>query len=751
MVENKSKYTFWQIISKYSIQIPIIQRDYAQGRIFERVTEIRHNFLDNLYTALNNDEHLNLDFVYGSIRNQDIFIPLDGQQRLTTLFLLHWYLAVKENNICKVKHKLLKFTYETRASSREFCNSLVNDENIFQNIDFSIDIKISDTIRNSHWFFISWDKDPTIKSMLVMLDDIHMKFKKSCNLFSKLLLEDNAPIYFQFIELEKFGLEDSLYIKMNARGKALTTFENFKAKLQQHLQYEEKEGNIDYNFVREFSNKMDGEWTDLFWNYRDNKSNLFDKQIMNFINAIIINDFALRDSTNTYRRLNYLINSGQDISFYKYMEYECLNKDVMEQIMVALDILKNGEKGIKEYMPNKSIVDEEKLFKRVITNSSYNITYYERIVFFAITQYFITNKENINSDEFYEWIRVIRNLSINTICNNTKEFIKSIQSIKELLAYSRNIINYISNIDNNVSHFLRVQIEEERIKALLILKGSEWKELVTKAENHGYFKGQIGFILKFSDILDSYNNDKKLEWSKEDNDKYYKKFTAYFEKSSSIFNNKGLNVNSNLWRRALLCKGDYLISKGRNLSFLIDSDRDISWKKLLRDNNQKRDYVKELLDSIDINNIQKSLEDVINNNTVTDWRLHFIKIPEILDVCGKDKFIRKASNNNILLLNSSTTAGYCNEYYSYALYHNLKNYNTTKIYYQESRGIDNDKYINILKDNRNIKIKYIYLSCNKWSYVIESDIETKYFEKEYEIIEYLEDEEYIIDSNKSTI
>lgn len=42
------------------------------------------------------DKLINLDFIYGNL-DGDTFLPLDGQQRLTTLFLLHWYAYEKEN------------------------------------------------------------------------------------------------------------------------------------------------------------------------------------------------------------------------------------------------------------------------------------------------------------------------------------------------------------------------------------------------------------------------------------------------------------------------------------------------------------------------------------------------------------------------------------------------------------------------------------------------------------------------------
>jgi len=75
-----------------SIEIPIIQRDYAQGREDTDTVAIRRDFLDVLISALTTTDSVGLDFIYGEVAD-GVLKPLDGQQRLTTLFLLHWYVA----------------------------------------------------------------------------------------------------------------------------------------------------------------------------------------------------------------------------------------------------------------------------------------------------------------------------------------------------------------------------------------------------------------------------------------------------------------------------------------------------------------------------------------------------------------------------------------------------------------------------------------------------------------------------------
>ena len=117
-MENK-EFSFWNLISKYTIEIPAIQRDYVQDRLYSDLQKAECDIVGDIEKSLRSQTKINLHFVYGKVDNQEL-IPLDGQQRLTTLFLLHWFLSLgtlsDENN-----KTLSKFTYETRPSSEDFC------------------------------------------------------------------------------------------------------------------------------------------------------------------------------------------------------------------------------------------------------------------------------------------------------------------------------------------------------------------------------------------------------------------------------------------------------------------------------------------------------------------------------------------------------------------------------------------------------------------------------------------------------
>ena len=337
-----SKTTFWNYLKNNNIEIPIIQRDYAQGRLGKE--NLRKTFLGDLKKALDNeppykDSEMKLDFVYGSTEN-DRLNPLDGQQRLTTLWLLHWFIALRAGMLNEENCAILrKFTYETRISSREFCQNLC----LPRNFEHYHGYNIVGFITKQTWFYSAWKQDPTIQSMLRMLSGTKMADKKgddivdgieelfACpslcdldgnkcalmktfdNYWNRLTKESLCPIVFYNLPLHDFGLSDDLYIKMNARGKQLTSFENFKADLIGYIQKRAEEETHDDKQINEWELlldsqsgipiKFDTDWTDIFWVNRSKgikdkdgklvKSNQIDEIFFSFLNRFFWNELFI--------------------------------------------------------------------------------------------------------------------------------------------------------------------------------------------------------------------------------------------------------------------------------------------------------------------------------------------------------------------------------------------------------------------------------------------------------------------------
>jgi hypothetical protein len=264
----------------HRVEVPHFQRDYAQGRDGRDVERIRLDFLDVLYSAIGGDDphDVGLDFVYGGI-DEGTFRPLDGQQRLTTLFLIHWYMASRSGHLNE-DHGWKRFSYATRQSARMFCERLVGaplPEG---------ETSPSDWIADQAWYLFVWRHDPTIQSMLVMIDAIHRRFRDvdATIAWERLTDFDDPAVWFLLLPLSELGGSDTeevrpedLYIKMNSRGKPLTEFENFKAQFENTIQSSPR--------AEEFALKVDTTWSDLLWHLRGDDS-LIDDEFLRYLEFI---------------------------------------------------------------------------------------------------------------------------------------------------------------------------------------------------------------------------------------------------------------------------------------------------------------------------------------------------------------------------------------------------------------------------------------------------------------------------------
>lgn len=270
MKDNLKKYSFIDLLKQGKIRIPKIQRDYAQGRQSQKVDEIRKIFIHTLLLVVKGKRPTTeLDFVYGSNLN-NAFEPLDGQQRLTTLFLLHWMMEVDLSVSGDKKHSI--FTYETRNTSEEFCDELVqHGARQFVHEASKKGTTPSAIIKGRDWFKWEWKYDPTIRSMLVMVDAIYNEMGKDWDMDLSVCRNNLEHITFNLLNLGEFGLSNELFIKMNARGKQLSDFDKLKSTLEEELQIQQKETDEQQTPIATSKDEedwrmlMDGTWSDLFW------------------------------------------------------------------------------------------------------------------------------------------------------------------------------------------------------------------------------------------------------------------------------------------------------------------------------------------------------------------------------------------------------------------------------------------------------------------------------------------------------
>lgn len=782
--------TFLNLIQDKKIIIPKIQRDYAQGRLDKKTSEIRDGFTSSIIDTLKSSKSkpLLLDFIYGSME-ESIFIPLDGQQRLTTLFLLHWYLIPKDESfLLQIESNNTissRFSYETRISSKDFCNSLVlksiidlksklqkENEKIDKEIldiekkqDAKNQICLSNTIKNQSWFLWEWRKDPSIKGILVMLDELDRKLRNQSEDSLKIMWNylKEGKIVFHLLPLEKFALTNELYIKMNARGKELSSFDIFKSTLEEQMRLNK----VDENIQNNWRNNIDSNWIDLFW----------DKLAKSTIdeNAEIEKQQICVDSVEE----GYLRFLKRMMEFYLFINDTCFECDWSDENIkssVAFDIetsvkpteveIKTILSNIREYLFNErkynkvDILDLMPLFNKTkffsqdffefvinsfnsfiyifdkhkyegsdliegiyFTNKQQslfksfideNIDYEKRVQFFAVLQFFkFNNAEKIKNDrilnaEFNSWMRIIRNLSTNTnnyFYNGYDDFLKSLKAIEKMASdiYSNgaydSIVHYFTK-QKDIDGFDGKQIIEEKTKAILF-SDENWRNAILDAEEHPYFSGQIRFL---------------LEWSKEDGNYNLEKFAEYFDKICCVFNANGLKselIGHHVFRNALMTISDWYLFKD---SFIQNEDksREDSWKRYLREE-EKSINIKVLLDKWD----KKSefyvfCENLIKSQKLTDWRKYFIERPEIYNVLKDSKISPwNIENGEVRLLSKTRKSSIHKELRTYYFYLTFKSDKDGKDEYIDSRDdINSFSAVFNISNKNEISIQYIEGSEN---------------------------------------
>lgn len=490
-----NKHTLYSLCQAYDkVEIPIIQRDYAQGR--EKQDKLRDRFVEYLLSSLQKQSAIELDFVYGAERHDiakdgktrvTTFIPIDGQQRLTTLWLLHWFLAVREGRLEEMQPVLSKFTYETRPTAHDFCRHLTCEafpKNTATGIDKYIQAR--------PWFDPEWMHDSSIQGMLCMLRTLEASHILSTGDINLDQLVSQDMITFYFVPLHNFGQAEELYIRMNARGKILTQFENFKSEFYKVLK--------DNPRLEEVKDKMEYAWVDNLWRYRKPDVYVTDECFMNFLQFVTrllyfahakhrsnegyASDFAdfrlLNDIYSKPENTDFLIFAIDNIPFLAAQkDFPVLWTDKNEKLAFG-DILSKCIRG--EHM------SVERMF----------VLYAAFIYAFKHQSHMPTAEADMHNNPFCdrmnEFVRVIRNLIVNTDDNSEREHPRLIKSIVEL-SEADDFTDTIRKDGFNMKGFSNSQCKEENVKARIAHRHPAAKSLIHRIEDNRCFKGNVMNII----------------------------------------------------------------------------------------------------------------------------------------------------------------------------------------------------------------------------------------------------------------
>lgn len=501
-----------------------------------------------------------------------------------------------------------RFSYETRYSARYFCFDLVD-----YNPDFKI--QISKEIVNQVWFPLDWENDPTISSMLVMLDEIDNVFKNVTNLWYKL---KEKCIKFYFLPIKNMGLTDDLYIKMNSRGKPLTLFEHFKAELERKIR------SIDENLANRIMGKIDRDWTDLLWEYRNSGNefsgnNIIDDKFLCYF-KFICDMICYRQNESPMGRSN----DEFDLLDY-YFSPTCKNviKNI-ETLESFFDCWCNikGYKTPTDFL--KSFMANQHESGKIIVEDRFNLNIFEEclhtysgksgrsrdfplnrsVLLYAITV-FLQNFEKITEEDFRRRIRIINNLIQNSedeVSDRTDR-----NRIPAILAQTDAIIltgDIDDSIDNN---FNTNQVLEEKEKMKFLISNPDKAEELFRLEDHPLLKGQIN-IVGIENL-------------------------AYIKRFESLFQCNLDNVDC-----ALMTIGNYSQAERNKRCFQYGSTKKSAWEKLFHksSNDGFNNTKKVLVDLLDTNEefsddiLKKIAEEYLEQcklNSLYPFRYYYIKYP----------------------------------------------------------------------------------------------------------------------------
>lgn len=732
-----------ELLKEEELIIPEIQRDYVWG---DNELVIKR-FINNIKNMKDNEE-LDIGFFYSYKIYENFNALIDGQQRITTLILLSWYVGVDNT-------KLNNFKFKVRENSNNFLEKLLEQKSAeIPAIDGK---KISDKIKNSIWYKRIWDNDPTVKSILNALDIIDKELENEKeNIKNKI---DN--IKFSCIEAGDIRLETE-YILLNKRGVNLTNSEQLKAILTEDIENK-----------NEWLEKWEKDWQDILWECKGeniyNTDNIWNAVLYWVRDIYVIENNICKD--NDKEKINYdfdLIGIGKE-NKEKVLKILDWIIPVLETINYKFDIIQKECKFVIDDI-------ESKIQGKVGANKEYSLTIKEKALFYSIL-YLINNinikDKNIQLDTIIESMLKTHNIYIGegtaeyikinianyntmeirgrdsivglpkTVTINIAEFsgifheiieLEKIRIFRNLIQNSNitasnlhNVVNSLKKFNNNVYKLGELDVlnkeqqEEEALKLGIFEKYEEYKDIIIEIENNDLFKGKIKKILLL--FLSIKENEEKLNDNYKLKDFYKNKkdiLLKLLENKNIEFHNlfniyKELDLNKNkIWGELLL--EDDVYKSNKNYIWLI-SNEEYAFLKLV--------YLNIINIDKNISDNSIRLEEFLNKNRKEN-------IQNKLDIKNSEDFLKITEPKYQLYI--LYIIGYNNKYY---IFNEIGNINKNFGIYGNGIKFENKKIEEMLKKSL-FNHKLVFQSYKEIWRGGQPYVKTEEFIKEFDIQKFLE-------------
>lgn len=615
--QTRKEYCLGDIFNgENKIIIPDLQRDYCWGDKDDLV----ENFTDNLIDLFLKDksQHITMGLIYGYEDPPHYLQLCDGQQRLTTLFLLLGLLNKQTENsfeqyITDTIRKEPRLQYAIRENTLYFLFDLAG--NFFTGDNTTLNVE---DIRKQLWYFKDYDVDPSIHSILKALDIIDKRLtsqtiKDQYKAFGKFLIHN---VFFLYYDMENRRNGEETFVIINTTGEPLTATENLKPLIL---------SKITDNRKRQSASKDWEKWEDFFWQNRG-ENDTADIGLKEFFRWVVLLQFDIINDNRT--------------AFQNILES-----------MPSTELRKLDLETVKKYFSiiifvfDKELIDE---FNSYLSPQEQN----DQIILFKILPVieYIARFGQTGIENIKRVIRFFFNLSR---IDNVKK------AISEQLPEALRIIKKLPNADiisllefkDEISKTLLTDEEEFKLTLYKTI-GKErvsYEERFWNAEDHPIWNAEIKVLLQWSctdGILDRGKfNIKRF-------DEYYKIFTQLFHDEC---NYDELDIT----RRALLTvlpSSNYpKIFKGyTNYSFCWEYK---DWKMLIYENDK---IFKSFFDILNGHSDIQAIENDLINSCINDIKTRkckldydldkFLIYPEMLAYCEQKNIQWDEEKNNWILI-----------------------------------------------------------------------------------------------------
>lgn len=605
------------------IIIPDLQRDYCWGDSTHtsEKKELVSGFVNTLLDLFDSSipQAISLGLIYGYEEPQNHIQLCDGQQRITTLFLLLGVLNKHSGNNA-FKHLLISnfeykyddrepyLNYAIRESSLYFISDLVchffitsNTPNDDEEVkDFS-DIQSED----NHWYFGEYNLDPSILSMIKAIGIIYNVLGDRLNDTEWVKRFGDYVIHrptFLYYDMENRRNGEETFVVINTTGEPLSSTQNLKPKVMTAKINKDCESVT----IEGQEKTLASAWEDIenfFWTHskEENGNDTGDAGFKEFLRwVVILHNIGNDDSESVSEILatgKYSFDVEQ-ISFKEILEYWQVVKTLFESNeyhAFSNDFISPQEEEVQKGKDKVRALKQIDCFKLLPV-----------IEYCKVHHCDFTFRNTLRLYQFVLNLARLDNVSrsINTLVYNIVDMAKKCDDIIDLL-----------EVDCNKT----LMTEEERIK-LTILKSCQEDEEKRMEMEESFWSIQADRILD-GEIINL------IRWSEVDGTFDFETFKLYVRLYKSVFSQ---NESHNLLRRALLTIGLKSYPSDNGKSFC---DTPKEWKSLI-DNNSNE--IKMFLYGTLNHAPHKYLEEKCESYTDEGNAFYdFVKYPYLLEYCDR--------------------------------------------------------------------------------------------------------------------